>query len=282
MFTFDNGVHVMRTDVEIINERGHKLVGSHFEPMEIKREWEKMPCVVYCHGNSSCRLDALDLVKPLLSANITLFCFDFSGSGLSEGEYISLGWFERDDVACVTEYLRLNRNVSTIGLWGRSMGAATSLLHGDRDPTIGGMLLDSPFSNLRTLCDELAYNTCKVPSFMVGAAMALVSSTIREKADFDVAQLTPITHVGDCYIPAIFATGEQDTFIAPHHCDALYEAYAGEKQLVKFEGTHNSERSDFFKQSSTNFFVNCLKVTELLTEETKMTKAQQTVLTQKY
>lgn len=213
-----------------------------------------MPCVIYCHGNSSSRLDSLDLVKSFLTANITLFCFDFSGSGLSEGEYISLGWFERDDVACVTEYLRANRNVSSIGLWGRSMGAATALLHGDRDPTIGGMLLDSPFSNLRTLCDELAYNHCSVPGFMVGAAMAMVGSTILEKAGFDVSWLTPITHVGECYIPALFCTGEQDTFIDPHHCEALHEAYAGEKKLVRFEGDHNSTRSDEFKQSATNWF----------------------------
>lgn len=68
---------------------------------------------------------------------------------MSGGEYISLGWFERDDVAIIVEYLRKNRRVSTIGLWGRSMGAATALLHGDRDPSIACMILDSPFANLK-------------------------------------------------------------------------------------------------------------------------------------
>lgn len=28
-----------------------------------------------------------------------------------------------------------------IGLWGRSMGAVTALLHGDRDPSIAGMVV---------------------------------------------------------------------------------------------------------------------------------------------
>ena len=129
------------------------------------------------HGNSSCRLAALKLVHLLLTANITLFCFDFPGCGLSEGEFISLGWFERDDVALIVEHLRNRRNVSTIGLWGRSMGAVTALLHGDRDPSIAGMVLDSPFSNLRTLCDELA-TSHMVPKFLVGAAMSFVSKTI--------------------------------------------------------------------------------------------------------
>ena len=126
------------------------------------------------HGNSSCRLAALKLVDYFLTANITLFCFDFPGCGLSEGEFISLGWFERDDVALIVEHLRNSRNVSTIGLWGRSMGAVTALLHGDRDPSIAGMVLDSPFSNLRTLCDELA-GSHGVPAFLVGAAMSFVS-----------------------------------------------------------------------------------------------------------
>ena len=47
-----------------------------------------------------------------------MFCIDFSGCGLSEGEYISLGWYERDDVDAVVEYLRNSNKVSTIGLWG--------------------------------------------------------------------------------------------------------------------------------------------------------------------
>lgn len=80
---------------------------------------------------------------------MTLFCFDFAGCGMSGGEYISLGWYERDDLNMIVEYLRKERNVSTIGLWGRSMGAVTSLLHGDRDPCIGGMVLDSPFANMK-------------------------------------------------------------------------------------------------------------------------------------
>ncbi len=29
------------------------------------------------------------------------------------------------------------------------MGAVTALLHGDRDPSIAGMVLDSPFSELK-------------------------------------------------------------------------------------------------------------------------------------
>ena len=154
-----------------------------------------MPCVIYLHGNSSSRVEALEAAPFLLPSNMTLFCFDFAGCGLSEGEYISLGWWEREDLNLIVEYLRKERRVSTIGLWGRSMGAVTSLLHGDRDPSIGGMVLDSPFSNMKTLVSELAKQYTKIPSMLVSGALQLIRSTIKSKANFDIMNLSPIDHV---------------------------------------------------------------------------------------
>ena len=86
---------------------------------------------------------------------ITVFTFDFSGCGLSEGEYISLGYYERDDVEAIINYLRQSDEISTIALWGRSMGAVTALMYADRDPSIAALVLDSPFSNLKVLAEEL-------------------------------------------------------------------------------------------------------------------------------
>lgn len=42
----------------------------------------------------------------MISRGIGLFALDFAGSGLSEGEYISLGKYEVDDVRVSVEYLR--------------------------------------------------------------------------------------------------------------------------------------------------------------------------------
>ncbi len=58
------------------------------------------------------------------------------------------------------------------------MGAVTALLYGDRDPSIAGMVLDSPFSNMRKLIDELARSYTKIPGFLVAGALKLVRSSI--------------------------------------------------------------------------------------------------------
>ncbi|CAG9326741.1 unnamed protein product [Blepharisma stoltei] len=249
-----------RTDISLQNRRGLRLECSHFEPVAEERVCAQLPCVIYLHGNSSSRLEALASVPVLLPANITLFCLDTSGSGLSEGEYISLGWYERDDVDYVVEYLRNCGTVSCIGLWGRSMGAVTALLHADRDLSIAGMVLDSPFSNLKVLTKELAAIYAKnIPGIVLSAAKSMIRKTIRKKANFDSNELDPLKHVDKCFIPALFVAGEDDTFVNPKHSQILYDKYAGDKNIIIVEGDHNSDRPQFMLDSVAIFFYNTLQ-----------------------
>lgn len=243
-----------RTDFQLTNPRGFKLECSHFEPADEDRVAEQLPCVIYLHGNCSSRIEALPAVQFLLPDNITVFSFDMAGSGLSEGEFISLGWFERDDVDCVVQYLRDSGKVSCIGLWGRSMGAVTALLHIGRDPSIAGAVLDSPFADLRQLSEELARTYTKLPGFVLSAAISLVRKTIKKKAGFNIDELKPIDYVANSFIPVSFIAAKDDTFILPAHAQKLFEKYAGEKTLKIVEGDHNSVRPEFVMDSITIFF----------------------------
>lgn len=100
----------------------------------------KLPCVVFCHCNSGSRRDAEEAVKELVPRNITVFCMDFEGSGRSEGNWVTLGANEVEDLTTVINHLRADESTSYIGLWGRSMGAVTALLYSRRDPSIAGMV----------------------------------------------------------------------------------------------------------------------------------------------
>jgi hypothetical protein len=46
-------------------------------------------------------VEASHIVSYLLPQKIGVFCFDFAGTGNSEGEYISLGWYEALDLIVV-------------------------------------------------------------------------------------------------------------------------------------------------------------------------------------
>ena len=62
------------------------------------------------------------------------------GSGLSDGEWVTLGAHEVDDLAVAVEHLRAVGLTTTIGLWGRSMGAVTAMAYARQDPSISGIV----------------------------------------------------------------------------------------------------------------------------------------------
>ena len=215
------------------------------------------------HGNCSSRLEAIQSINVLLPMNITVFCFDFAACGKSEGEYISLGWYERNDLKIIVDYLRGTNTVTVIGLWGRSMGAATSIMYASRDATIACMVLDSPFSNLNKLSKELVTTYTKIPVFVANIARHFVRKTVLAKAKFDLNQLNPIDFVSECYSPALFVVAKGDDFVRPHHGKRLFEKYAGDKNMIEVEGDHNSTRPSFFNDSVSIFFYNYLMCGEL-------------------
>lgn len=200
------GRHFIRSDFHIPGANGFQLACSWWQPVSADQLTEQLPCVVYMHGNSSCRIEALDALQLTLRMGISLLAFDFAGCGQSEGDNITLGYREKEDLQLVIGYLRRSGAVSTIALWGRSMGAATALLHGHRDPSIAAMILDSPFSSLLQLAHEVI-DRAKIrhkPKFMVNSAIKMVRSTILKKTGLDITRLRPIENVNKCHIPAFF------------------------------------------------------------------------------
>jgi pimeloyl-ACP methyl ester carboxylesterase len=78
----DRGLLVTRTDFTVQNQLNQRVECSWWKPRDPTKA--KMPCVVFLHGNSSCRIDCLDLLTPALERDFTIVAIDFSGSGCSE------------------------------------------------------------------------------------------------------------------------------------------------------------------------------------------------------
>ncbi|OII73910.1 uncharacterized protein cubi_02712 [Cryptosporidium ubiquitum] len=247
-----------RSDFTLRNRRFQALHCSHFEPIENERPSESLPCVVYLHGNCSSRREALPYVPLLLPIGITVMAVDLSGSGLSDGDYISLGYHEKDDLSVLIEYLKSSKRCSSVGVWGRSMGAATALMYSgvDRgDGFLRGIVVDSSFCSLRQLCHELVHHYVPLlPNFLVDSALSFIKSTINDKAKVNIDEIAPIKSIGHCKVPALFISGTNDTLVNPNHSKKLHDNYGGEKMLMIIPGNHNSERPKFVKASIVIFF----------------------------
>ena len=142
--------------------------------------------IIYCHGNGGNKIDIIEIFEYLLW-EFNLCSFDFSGAGYSEGDYVTLGFFEKYDIKAVVDFLRKEFGIKNIILYGRSMGAVSCLRYSVMDSNIKASVLDSPFSNFPRLCEEIISNKFYRPSIMSGFLIEGARKRILELVEgFDI------------------------------------------------------------------------------------------------
>lgn len=297
-FTAANGRRVTRYDFLIKNRRQQSLVCSHWRFDESKHDGiAPANCVIYCHGNSSCRASAIgDCLFPCLNEGASVFAFDFSGSGGSDGDYISLGVNESDDIEDIVAYVRHESLASRILLWGRSMGATSCLLYATRDQTLAGVIADSPFSDLNRLCYELVevgsssmQVNLTLMQVLFSLVIRLVRSSTKEKTGADIfdPKYRAIEAVKSCVVPVFFVAGDRDRLISIKHSQDLYKIYGSNavhrsgssppSNVMKYMhvvkgGDHNEPRPEAFLNEAQVFLDHVFSGKELpkdLKEEIK-------------
>ena len=244
-----------RKDYDLISSEGYIMKCSFIEPIDAFRPAVEMPVILYLHGNSSSRLEGMNNLKLLLNLDINLFVFDFPGCGLSEGDYISLGYHEKDDVKIIMDFLEKMPGVGNIGIWGRSMGAATTLLYAYKDPRVKAICVDSPFERFEKLAEELVIKQINLPKFLIAGALKIIKSTVKSKNGLDISKLNPIEKVEKTFQPALFVHAINDELINVEHSINLFNNYGGEKSLKCCDsGGHNTKRPKLIKNEIGEFF----------------------------
>ncbi|KAJ0639016.1 hypothetical protein HanHA300_Chr00c0009g0681531 [Helianthus annuus] len=81
---------------------------------------------------------------------------------------------------------------------------------------------------------------------------------IQKKAKFDIMDINALKVAPKTFIPALFGHAKGDKFIQPHHSDLISLSYAGDKNMIKFDGDHNSTRPQVFYDLVSVFFHNVL------------------------
>lgn len=258
-FTFHKKLYE-RTDYTLVNKEGNIIQCSILQrPIDLREEYI-MPVVIYLHGNSSSKLEGLKNCQELLKRDINIFTFDFSGCGKSEGEYITLGWKERDDVRTVVDFVEKLPGVGNIGLWGRSMGAATAMMYAGTDSRIKAICLDSPFGDFEKLAYELCKKIMKLPEFIFKPTFAIVKNTVKNKTGVDLDLLKPENFADKSKVPMFFIHAMNDELINYQQTVKMYEDYKGPKTLNIVEGGHNSVRQKHISEKIGKFYKKYLNI----------------------
>lgn len=119
------GVPIIRQDFQIKNDDGFQLACHLFFPETMENNKIDLVCFLHTRGGNA--LEGKFLLNAMLP-NIAVLLFNFAGSGLSEGEYVSLGMNETRDFKLILDKVKESISIRKVCLWGRSMGAVTAIM----------------------------------------------------------------------------------------------------------------------------------------------------------
>lgn len=203
---------------------------------------ERVPAVVYGHGNGSDRRQWLPLARRVHEAGIAQLFLDFAGRGDSDGDVITLGAREAGDLVAGIDWLARRPEVDPdrIGAAGKSMGAVAALLAASREPRIRVLVLDSPYADLADVVDR-AVRRRHLPAAFLRPVIFRVAGW---RASFDPARLLPERTIAEIAVPALLLHGEDDALVPIEHARRLVGAAKGPVTFLPLAGEgHNTRRS---------------------------------------
>lgn len=141
----------------------------------------------------------------------------------SEGEYIGMGWLDKEDLQCwINLILEQNENAEII-LHGSSMGAATVLMiSGDDLPkNVKAIIEDSGYTSVWDVFASEAKARFNLPTFPVLDMFRIVANV---RAEYDIKEASALEQVKKSKTPILFIHGDADDFVPEYMCEKLYEA----------------------------------------------------------
>ena len=211
---------------------------------------ERKACVVYLHSHGGCRLEAINLLPSVADIEMDFCCFDFTGSGLSEGEYTTLGFEEYSDIQAILDIIEQKYAVHDFILWGRSMGAVSAIMHTHSNPAgIRFLVLDSPFSDVDQMVRDIGNSyVVSLGEYISSFVFGLIKDEILKKVQIDFSNFKPIDYCCSINVPCIFLAASEDKLVIPERIAEMSQRWGADDKpfvsVMSITGTHTSMRQE--------------------------------------
>lgn len=222
--------------IEAFSHVEHEVVNTYHEGLKLNahfydRKSDKV--VIIMHGYRVNNQIDPAIVAPIYD-DCDMLIPDQRSHGKSEGEYVTFGYKEKDDVLVWCEWLMKRNPDYKIILHGISMGAATVLMaaSSNQQYPIRCVISDCAFANLY---DQQKY-TLELEHRFSTLLLAGAELLGEKLAGFKISQVNPEDYVKHNQVPALFIHGDIDTMVPCDNVYRLYNANASEKELLVIPG----------------------------------------------
>jgi uncharacterized protein len=183
--------------------------------------------VILFHGYSGDKSGSLKAANVFLNLGYNTLLVDFMGSGGSEGNQTTIGFFEAQEVKTAFNYIE-HTGEKNIVLFGTSMGAAAIMkCMNDTPLNARAIIIECPFgSMLKTV--EARFKPMHVPSFPMANLLVFWGGV---QNGFNAFNHNPIRYAKNIKCPVLLMYGEKDEKVSREEIDDIYNNLPVYKQL---------------------------------------------------
>ncbi len=185
--------------------------------------------VVCLHGHNSCFASQLKYLPIFLSLGYNVFIPDHRRSGLSGGDTVTFGAYEKHDVLDWISELRARRPGDSIALFGESMGAATAIMTAAEIPDAVFLIDYCGYANFEGLLTRYTDN-----KYIRKAVMPSIRLVCERCFGFDVNECDALEAITRVNCPILIMHSKADKTVNYRNALMLQEA-APQAELHTFE-----------------------------------------------
>lgn len=194
--------------------------------------------VIVSGGHKGQRQGALGISVALWRKGFNVILYSYRGMSGSDRAPVTFGIKEVLELQAVIAFARKRIPGARIGLLGYSMGAVVSLLGAAGEPGVEALVLDSPFSDLRSLLVENVRRRARLPG---SPFVWLAGLMLRARSGSRMADCSPLAVLSSLEPrPLFFIHGGADEITSVNHSRRLYDAYRGPREIWIVQGAPHS------------------------------------------
>lgn len=223
--------------VEVKAKDGITLRGTQYIKDESSNKW-----AIILHGYRSTPNSIISIGMHFSKEGYNVLIPSMRACSESDGEYIGMGWLDKEDLQCwINLIIKQNENAEII-LHGSSMGAATVLMASGKDLPINvkAIVADSGYTSVWDIFASEAKARFNLPTFPVLNMFEIVANV---RANYDIKEASALEQVKNNKTPILFIHGDADDFVPEYMCEELYEAANCKKdKLIIHDAGHTDSK----------------------------------------
>ena len=226
---------IQQKQVEVKANDNITLRGTEYLNQEETNKW-----AIILHGYRSNPSSVLTIGEHFSEKGYNVLIPSMRACADSEGEYVGMGWLDKDDLKCwIDLIIEENKNAEII-LHGSSMGAATVLMaSGDELPAnVKNIIADSGYTSVWDIFASEAKARFNLPEFPVLNMFQIVAN---RKAKYDIKEASSLEQVKKSKTPILFIHGDKDDFVPEYMCEKLYDATNCKKEKLIIHGAGHTD-----------------------------------------